>query len=188
MSNATSANNLQQTSYAGYEYTKVRAPLQLEPLYRDAYRNFGWNLESSEVRPPIRPLPLLPAIRSNMTTLSFRRDRRIKNKPLLQELQRKADYSLDSIARMERSKRSIATSIAVVLGIIGAVFLAVSLFMGALGAFPIIVGAIGLVAWAGGAIAYFGIRASRTAQLNPLIEQEQEQVFQTGEQAARLIH
>lgn len=187
MDTQISATGQQPADYAGFEYAKVRAPQQLEPLYRDAYRNFGWSLESTDARPPVRPLPLLPAIRSNTVTLNFTRDRGIRNRPMVQELQRKADASLASIARMERSKKSVGTTIAILLGVVGAVFLAVSLFMGALGVLPTVLGVIGLVAWAGGAIAYVGIKASRTAKLAPVIDKEQDALFAAGEQAARLI-
>ena len=184
----TSTTDGKTADYAGYEYTTIRAPRQLENLYRDAYRNFGWNFERSEVRPLIRPLPLLPAIRSNTATLSFKRDRNIKRQPMMQDLQHKVNVSLASIARMERSEKSTAVLVAAVLGIIGAGFLAVSMFIGAVSTGAIILGAIGLVAWVGGAIAYFGIKSARTARLDPLIDQEQTVIFETGEQAARLIH
>lgn len=91
---------------------------------------------------------------------------------MVQELQRKADASLVSIARMERSKTSFGMVVAIVLGVVGAIFLAVSVFMGALGALPIVLGGIGLIAWGGGSIAYFGLKASRTAKLAPVIDKE----------------
>lgn len=187
MTTQTSASD-QQAGYAGFEYAKVQAPKQLEALYRDAYRNFGWSLESAQTRPPIRPLPLLPAIRSNTVTLNFTRDRSIKNRPMVQELQKKADASLASIAQMERAKKSGAATVATVLGVVGAVLLAVSVFMGALGVLPIVLGAIGLLVWAGAVIAYFGVKSSRTAKLDPRIDAEHDAVFEAGEQAARLIH
>lgn len=31
--------------FAAYEYSSVTAPRDLEPLYIDAYRNFGWEAE-----------------------------------------------------------------------------------------------------------------------------------------------
>lgn len=77
--------------------------------------------------------------------------------------------------------------VAIVLGVVGAIFLAVSVFMGALGALPIVLGGIGLIAWGGGSIAYFGLKASRTAKLTPVIDKEQDALFAAGEEAARLL-
>ncbi|WP_419703044.1 hypothetical protein [Promicromonospora sp. NFX87] len=176
-----------QTVTTGYEYVKVRAPKELESLYRDAYRSFGWSFEGSEQRSPIRPLPLLPAIRSKRVTLSFKRDRGIKNLPMLRELQRTVDASLASVARLERSRTSVAAGWAIVFGVIGAGLLAGSMLLGPLGQMPILLGVGGLVNWVIGAIAYFNLKASRGAKLDARISAEIDMTFDAAEQAARLI-
>lgn len=138
--------------------------------------------------PPLRPLPLLPGIRSHTVTLSFQRDRNIRERPQIQELQREVDTSLASVARMERSKKSFAGRIATALGVVGAAFLAASVMMGAVSVEAIVIGAIGLVAWAAAAIAYFGIKASRTVKLDALIDREQNRIFEAGDEATSLIY
>ncbi|GAA3604074.1 hypothetical protein [Microlunatus ginsengisoli] len=176
-----------QTS-TGYEYMTVRAPQQLAPLYRDAYRNFGWSLEKVQQRPPIRPFPLLPAIRSNTATLSFRRDRALTNTAMVGEFQRTADASLDAVVRMERSKKTIPIGVATVLAAVGTALLATCLLLGATAALPIIIGVFGLVFWGTAAIAYFALKSARTRQLEPSILAEQARVFDAGQQAAQLIN
>ncbi|MFT4051198.1 MAG: hypothetical protein QM677_02985 [Microbacterium sp.] len=175
------------TGFAANEYASVRAPRDLEPLYQDTYRSFGWTVDSTEVAGPIRAFT--PGIRPTAVTLKLKRDRNIRNRQLVQTLQRKAEGSLSAIARLEKSKTTRAFAVAVTIGIFGAAFLAGSVFLmnGGMLAVSIVLGAIGLIGWVGGFLAYHGVMARRTAAVAPLIDREFDALYETTEQATRLL-
>lgn len=63
----------------------------VEPLYRRLYGNFGWQVEKpTDGRPE-----------SGSVVLNLRRDRRIKNRSIIVELQRRCEMTLDDIREME---------------------------------------------------------------------------------------
>jgi hypothetical protein len=167
------------TEFVAYEYTTVRADRDLESLYRDAYRNFGWVAEGYATTMP----------GTGAVTLKFKRDRRVKNRALVLELQRKCQHALDSIASLERSKTTTATAAAVGTGIVGSSFLAGSVFSleADLTALSIVLGAVGLIGWLVGYLAHGRVKAKKTAQVTPLIDQQYDVVYETGEQAAHLL-
>ncbi|MFT4214606.1 MAG: hypothetical protein QM622_07505 [Microbacterium sp.] len=176
----------QQAGFTAYEYASVRAPRDFESLYRDTYRAFGWTVESTEPADPIRVLT--PGIPPTTITLKLKRDRNIRNRSVVHDLQRKADASLSAIVRLERSKTARAFAVAATIGIVGAAFLAGSVFLmnGGLIALSIVLGAVGLVGWVGGFLAYQGVAARRSAAVTPLIDREFDVLYETTEQAAHL--
>ncbi|MFT4122347.1 MAG: hypothetical protein QM635_00785 [Microbacteriaceae bacterium] len=186
---AQTAVTEQSTGFTAYEYASVRAPRALESLYRDTYRGFGWTVESTELADPIRPLPLTPAVQPTTITLRLKRDRNIRNRQMVQTLQRKAEGSLSTIARLERSKTTRAIVLAVTIGIVGAAFLAGSILLmnGGLLAVSIVLGVIGVIGWGGGFLAYLGVRSRRTATVIPRIDREFDALYETTDQAARLL-
>lgn len=175
-----------QTATAN-EYLTVHVDKGLEPLHRDAYRNFGWVLESADERAPIRPLPLLPAIAPRSVALTFARDRALRDDAALRLLQREADAALGRIAALERSKRRVPAIVAGALGVVGAALLAVSVMLGAAGLLGIALGAGGLLVWAGAAVAYFALRSARTRRAEERIEAEVDAVFDSGQRASQRI-
>lgn len=178
MSQATTTHTT-ASNFVAYEYTTVRATRELEPLYKDAYGNFGWIIEDIGVTVP----------GANTVALKLKRDRRLKNRPMILELQRKCENALTSIASMERSKSASALATALTLGIIGAAFLAGSIFAlnAGLTVLSIVLGAIGLVGWVAGYFSHGRVLARKTEKLTPLIDRQYDVVFETGEQASRLL-
>ncbi|MFT4235461.1 MAG: hypothetical protein QM607_10740 [Microbacterium sp.] len=179
----------QATRFTAYEYAAVRAPRDLESLYQDTYRGFGWTVESTELADPIRPLPLIPAIQPTTITLKLKRDRSIRNREMVQTLQRKAEKSLTSISRLEKSKTTRAIVLAVSIGVVGAALLAGSLFLlnGGLLLLSIVLGVIGLAGWVGGFLSYLGMKSRRTQAVTPLIDRQLDTLYETADQAARLL-
>jgi len=166
------------TDFVAYEYEAVRVDRDLEPLYKDAYRNFGWTVEDRETS--------LPS--AGTVTLKLKRDLRVKNRTRVIELQGECEDALAAIARMERSKTTAATGAAVGVGLLGAANLAASIF--ALNEDMLFVsvamGVFGLLGWAATYFVHGRIKAKKTAQLTPLIDGEYAIVRSTSEQAARL--
>lgn len=77
---------------ATYEYSTVRIECDVESLYRDAYRSFGWTLEDTKDGSP----------ETGIVTIRMRRDPRMKNRSIIVELQRRCEDALEDISRMKR--------------------------------------------------------------------------------------
>lgn len=170
--------------YVAYEYLTVQAGRDLEPLYKDTYRSFGWLIETTAASVPIggRPSP-------GTVTIKLKRNRRMRNRALINELQRKAETALQTIGDLEASSATAALATALALGILGSAFLAGSVFaiQANLWLLSIPLGVVGLLGWLGGWLSFGWVKARRTAQTAPLIEQQYEIVYDAGEQASRLL-
>ena len=92
-----------------YEYATVRAERDLESLYRDTYASFGWIVEGYGATVP----------NVNAVTLKLKRPRRIRNRPQVVELQRKAEHALAEITALEKSKSTSAFVTALSVGVVG---------------------------------------------------------------------
>ena len=68
-----------EQGYIGYEYKTITISKQMESLYTDAYQNFGWELEGTEI--PINSAP-------GNVEMKFKRDRKLRNKMEVTRLQR----------------------------------------------------------------------------------------------------
>jgi hypothetical protein len=76
-----------ESNFVAYEYVSVPVKQTIETLYIDCYKSFGWILENS----------VLNITDLNSVILKFKRDRRIKNRSEVVELQRKCENALTSI-------------------------------------------------------------------------------------------
>lgn len=170
--------------YVAYEYLTLQVDRDLEPLYKDTYRSFGWIIETSTSRVLAGSTP-----NPNTVTIKLKRDRRIRNRPLVNELQRKAENALEAIRSLEKSRTSTSVATALGIGILGSAFLAGSVFaiQANLWLLAIPLGAIGLLGWLAGWLAHGRVRDRKTAQTAPLIDQQYEIVYAASEQAARLL-
>lgn len=176
--------NVYSGAYTAYEYLTVHADRDLEPLYSDTYRNFGWIVEAT-----ISSVLGGGTANPNTVTIKLKRDRRIRNRPLINELQRKAENALQTIRDLERSRTTTAAAAAFGIGIVGSAFLAGSVFAIEAGLWLVAIplGAVGLLGWLAGWLAHGRIRAHRTGQIAPLTEHQYELLYEAGEQAARLL-
>ncbi|MGC3955469.1 MAG: hypothetical protein QM804_14675 [Propionicimonas sp.] len=170
--------------YVAYEYLTVQADRELELLYRDTYRSFGWIIEATAGGPLGGGTPNPATV-----TLKLKRDRRLRNRPLVNELQRKAEGALAAIRDLEKSRTSTAVATALGIGILGSAFLAGSVFAIEAGLWLLSVplGAVGLLGWLAGWLAHGKVKARRTSQTAPLIDRQYEIVYDASEQAARLL-
>ncbi|WP_394552021.1 hypothetical protein ACDF64_14250 [Agromyces sp. MMS24-JH15] len=165
--------------FVAFEYSKVRAPRGLEALTLDTYGSFGW-----------APFGATRSAGADNVTLSLKRDRSIRNRPMVQETQRKAVAALEKIARLERSRTSVPTAVATTLGLIGCIPLAAAVFLitgGAAGVLSTVLGIVGIGLWLGGGVAYVGLERGRSATIDARIDEEQDRIFEAGAQAARLL-
>ncbi|MCI1748439.1 MAG: hypothetical protein LKI24_10315 [Acidipropionibacterium sp.] len=162
-----------------YEYRTVLAPSERVALTRDTYESFGWVEDGT----PSSDSPLGSA------ALNLKRDRHIKNRSIINELQRRSEAALTDIDRLERSKTQKAQIVAFTIGIIGCAFLAGSVFsmLASLWVPFVLLGIVGLIGWALPYFSYKSIRDSQTSKIAPLIEQRYDTIYDASEQAQRLM-
>ena len=167
--------------FVGYEYKEIFADSEKASMFLDGYMNFGWVPDDN-----IQPSRILGRV-----MIKLKRDRKILNKAELTRLQRHFDSCMNDIERLETSKTQSATIWAIAIGIIGAAFMAGSVF--AVTATPplialcVILGIPGFILWI---LPYFVFRklvqksAEKTA---PLIEQKYDEIYEVCEKGSRLL-
>lgn len=178
MSNSINVTPASESEFVAYEYSTVRVPRELEGLYADSYRDFGWIVDGRQPGPTA----------GTASTLQLKRDRRLKNRSMIVELQRSCDTALTSIAALDRSASTTAISVAIAFGIAGSALLAGSVFLlgGGLIVLSIVLGAVGLLGWLAGYLGFGRAKTRRAAQVAPRITELYETVYETREQASRL--
>lgn len=169
-------------SFTAREYATVRVPARHEQLHRDTYRAFGWTVEAW--RGP--GTSIVPA--SSTSTLKLTRDRALRGRQVLGELQREAEGALLRIEALERSRSARATAVAAVLGLVGAVFLAGSVLLmeSGLSVVSIGLGVVGLGLWALARPAHRLSAARRAEQVAPLLDRQYDAVYDACERADAL--
>lgn len=168
--------------FIGYEYKDITVWREMEPLYADAYTNFGWTLEGTDISSVLQG--------TNTVSMRFKRDRKIRNKAELTRLQRQFEACAHEIQALERSKPSSAIVAALAVGLIGTAFLAGSVFayIGGMLVFSIVLAVPGFLGWIIPYFMYRKIQRDKTAKLSPLIEQKYDEIYSTCEKANGLLN
>jgi hypothetical protein len=175
--------------FTANEYRTVRVDRALESLYRDAYGNFSWIVDrSGSIAPGVvfsgATVPGAPHV-----YLTLKRDRRIKNKSAVDELQRRCEDALASVEKMERSVSAASMGAALTAGITGSAFIAGSVFAldSDLVWLSVPLGAVGLLGWAAGYLGHGRVRAKKAAEAASLIDAQYDIIYDTGEAASQLL-
>lgn len=161
--------------FIGYEYREMKVSGNDEQIITDGYNNFGWE-KTGETSNGLYP---------SQVTLKFRRDRNIRNKAELGRLQRQFDNTVKTIGDMEKSKSSLASIIAYVIGIVGTAFMAGSVFsyLGNVIWSCVVLAIPGFIGWIIPYFVYSKIKKVKTAKINPMIEDKYEQLYQICKKA-----
>lgn len=165
--------------FIAYEYLRVTTDLTYEALHRDAYAAFGWVLDDRRPRTPGRP----------EVVLTLKRDRRLRHRTAVSELQRRCARALAEIVRLERAPHRDGTMAALVVGLLGTVPLAGSVFAVQAG-LPVlcaVLGVPGLLLWAAAWPVHGAVRARVAARCAGPVDEQYEIVASTGEQAVHLL-
>lgn len=101
---------MQKNSFIAYEYLTQTVSPSMQATYVDGYANFGWQLQESKEG-------------LHGVTLAFKRDRSITHKSELNRLQKQFEQQMAHVVRLEKSKQSSATSLSLLIGIVGTVFM-----------------------------------------------------------------
>lgn len=168
-----------QEQFVGYEYAEVTVKRQRESIYTDNYRNFGWELERSST----------PSKGSTFVTLKFKRDRKLRNKAELSRLQYQFDHIMDSVKMLERSKILKAATWAYIIGVLGTAFMAGSVFAVTSGQITlcVVLAIPGLIGWIAPYWVYRSINHRKTDELNPIIDEKYDELYELCDQANNLL-
>ena len=180
--------------YTGYEYREIAVYEAYSSLCMDSYPCFGWEPDPNKhgVEKRNNFSKGISTQKNEKQTLFFRRNRNISNKAELTRLQRHFDSCIAELEALKRAKTSQATIAALVIGLIGTAFMAGSTF--AVVADPPIIWLTILLAipgFAGWIIPYFAYRAlvrKKTAEIEPLIEQKYDEIYELCEKGSHLLH
>jgi len=170
--------NETNNNFVGYEYTTVTVKDGLESMIMDGYANFGWKAEGRET-----------SLGIFTTGLKFKRDRKIRNKAELSRLQREFDNHVKEIESLEDSKSTGAQIGSLIVGIIGTVFMAGSMFAFLAEMIPLMI-ILAVPAFIGWILPYFiykGVRRKRTTKVSTMIETQYDAIYEICEKASGLL-
>lgn len=168
----------QENNFVGYEYKEVTINRELEPIYTDGYENFGWTLDGTGV-----------SLNPTTVTMKFKRDRKLRNKAELTRLQRQFDAYASEVVALEQSKHTTASIVAYVVGIIGAAFMAGSVFAFLAGMTTLMI-VLAIPGFAGFIAPYFlfnQVRKNKIVQVTPLIDSKYDEIYSVCEKANALL-
>lgn len=167
--------------YIGYEYKEISVARKDVSLYLDCYENFGWIPD--ENRPTNSD--------GQIVTIYLKRNRKIINKMELTRLQRNFESCMQEIQRMERSKKQTATVWAMMVGSIGTVFMAGSVF--SVTSEPpkyVLMILLAIPAFAGWILPVFLYRykfEKQSQKIQPFLETKYEEIYRLCEKGHSLL-
>lgn len=167
--------NEHQPSYVAYEYKEIEASGERAALLTDCYQSLGWEAEKESF--PDR--------------IMLRRSRKIMNKAELTRLQRNFEACIEEIDTLQKSKKSKAAAVSILIGLVGTAFMAGSVFA-VTAQQPVIwlcvllaIPAFGL--WALAPVLYPRMVAKRTGIVNQLIEEKYDEIYTICEKGSKLL-
>lgn len=118
------------------EYLEVYVKSDLVQLCSDCYHALGWTVINSSSR-------------IDSVKLKLQRDRKIKNRVALCDLQRKCEDAFINIEKLERSKNTKAMALSLGAGIVGTLFMtgATFAFLSAMISLCIVLAIPGFIGW-----------------------------------------
>jgi len=164
-------------NFIGYEYRDVTVQGNMESVYADGYSNFGWILDKTD------------SSGLSSTKLKFKRDRQIPHKSELTGFQHQFDKSAREIVNLENSEGTGASKVALTIGFIGTVFMALSVFSVLADKIALCI-VFAIPAFLGWILPYFiykAVKNSRTKKVAPLIEKQYDSIYDVCKQANALL-
>lgn len=107
-------NTFSDNKFDLYEYMDVKISNNLRQLCCECYQGMGWT-----------PIGIRKCLSS--TTIKLKRSRRIKNRTVLCNLQRRCEDSFIVIENLERSNKVKARLVSIGTGVLGSIFIGSSL-------------------------------------------------------------
>jgi len=158
------------------EYIDVNVNQNLVQLCSDCYKELGWDIinASSAV---------------NSVSIKMQRDRKIKNRAALCDLQRKCEEAFSSIEKLERTKTSKAMGMSLGIGIVGTAFMAGSVFayLASMILFSIILAIPAFIGWTLPYFFYKKIYKETSTKVNVMIEHNYDVIYDSCKKASYLF-
>ena len=158
------------------EYIDVKVSQNLEQLCRECYQGLGWTLEGTTAG-------------LNSATLRFMRDRKIKNRGALYELQRQCEDAIIVIEKLEKNRNRKPMIVSLISGICGATLIG-SAVMSTLYSIMILAVLLAILGFLGCGLGYFlypRILKESSDKINPVIEQNIDIIYDACEKARLLL-
>ena len=178
-------------NYVGYDYMDLVADGAEISFLLDSYGVFGW--EPDEYASHYREHTHRHMINAgSKVTLPLKRDRKIANKTELTRLQRNFEACVRELETLEKRKTSKAIILALIIGFIGTVFMAGSVF--AVAAKPphillcILLAIPAIIGWAVPYPLYQRIVAEESVRLDALIAQKYDEIHAICERGSKLSY
>ncbi|MGE9881083.1 hypothetical protein [Blautia obeum] len=175
--------------FVGYEYKEVCTDKSRVSFLLDGYENFGWEADGNIYE---NPGSVSNQHNQKKVILRLKRNRKIVNKMELTRLQRNFEACVNEIETLEKSKTSVATVYALIIGMIGTAFMAGSTFA-VTAQQPHIILCIflaipGFIGWI---LPYFVYKRSvekQTEKVTPLIEDKYDEIYEICEKGNKLLY
>lgn len=183
--------------FVAYEYLSINVTSEKEALYTDCYENFGWRLTNSASNNGLIDkedyyINNYNINNNRLVNLKFKRDRKIPNKAKIINLQNKCENGLKELNRLEKEPSSKGSIYAVIISIIGTIFLAISVFAitasNPIYVLSVITGIIGLICWFLSYPVYKKIKTKQVLINTSLIEEQYNIIYDSCEQAQKLLN
>lgn len=165
-----------------YDYKTVKVRRSIETLVCDTYENLGWELtNTSSVEGSIFYI-----------NLSFKRDRKAKNKVELLKLQERADSVIANIENLQNKQKNAGLAESITTGVVGALTFGGGMSMClTLSGIGFMIGgiALGIVGAGICALAYplfKKLNKKKSASIQPILESEFDKLADICEQAVNL--
>lgn len=185
--------NSETKDFVAYEYLSMNVSSEKETLYTDCYENFGWMLTNNGLIDKEDYYINNSNINGNkLINLKFKRDRKIPNKVKIITLQKKCENGLKELERLEKEPQVKGTISALIIAMVGTVFMTISVF--AITAVnPMIIlctitGIIGLILWILSYPVYKKMRLKQEQVNLSLIEEQYNVIYDACEQAQKLLN
>ncbi len=175
--------------FMSYEYKTVTADVDRASFLLDGYENFGWEPDDNIYQ---NAGEAARAGKQKKVTLLLKRNRKIINKMELTRLQRNFEACVKEIDTLERTKTSVPTEWALIIGILGTAFMAGSTF--AVTAQPpmilmcIVLAIPGFLGWILPWFVYKKLLARQTEKITPLIEEKYDEIDAICEKGNKLLY
>jgi len=158
------------------EYLEVNVNQDLVQLCSDCYHALGWIILNSSTG-------------IGSVTLKLQRDRKIKNRAALCELQRKCESAFIAIEKLEKYKTAKAMGVSIGVGLLGTAFIAGSVFAFNASIIPlcVILAIPGFIGWGLAYFLYNKFLKESTEKVNLIIEKNYDVIYEVCEKASQLL-
>jgi hypothetical protein len=158
------------------EYLEVSVKRDLVQLCSDCYRALGWTIINASTG-------------IDSVILKLKRERKIKNRVGLCDLQRKCEEAFRTIEKLENSKTNKAMTVSLGVGIIGTVFMTGSVFAYLAAMLPLSI-LLAVPAFIGWGLPYFLFKKllrDNIDKITPMIDRNYDVIYGACEKASQLL-